>query len=58
MEQRRDRLNSSASLEKSVDLDQRLEKKAKDVNSFNNHINNIREMITYFEDKTHESEKK
>ena len=33
------------------DLEQRLEKKLIDVNSFNNHINNIKEMIIYFKDK-------
>ena len=33
---------------KKIHLEQRLEKKLNDVNSFNNHINNIKEMITYF----------
>ena len=45
-----DRLYSSAPLE-NIDLEQRLEKKLNDVNSFDNHINNIKEMITYFGDK-------
>ena len=39
------------------DLEQRLEKKLYVVNSFNNHVNNIKEMITYFKDKNHESKK-
>ena len=47
----------SAPLEKD-DLEQRLEKKLNDVNSFNNHINNIKEMITYFKDKNNKSKKK
>ena len=34
------------------DLDQRLKKKINDVISFNNHINNIKEMNTYFKDKS------
>ena len=29
-----------------------------DVNRFNNHINNIKEMITYFKEKNHKSKKK
>ena len=33
------------------DLEQRLEKKLNVVNSFNNSINNIKEMITYLKDK-------
>ena len=33
-------------------IEQRLEKKLKDVNSFKNHIDNIKEMIAYFKDKT------
>ena len=40
------------------DLKQRLEKKLKDVNSFNNQFNNIKEMITYFKDKYSISRKK
>ena len=39
MEQNSERLYPSAPLEKD-DLDQRLEKKLNDVNSFNDHINN------------------
>ena len=43
---------------KNIDLEQRLEKKINDVNSFNNHINNIKEKITYFKDKNHKSKKR
>ena len=57
MDQKCDRLYPSAPLEK-IDLEQRLEKKLNDVNSFNNHINNIKEMITYFKDKNNKSKKK
>ena len=52
-----DRLYPSAPLEK-IDLEQRLEKKMIDVNSFNNHINNINEMITYLKDKNDNTKKK
>ena len=45
MEQKCDRLYPSAPLE-NIDLEQRLKKKINDVNSFNNSINNIKEMIT------------
>ena len=59
MEQKCDRLYPSAPFEnKNIDLEQRLEKKLNDVNSFNNHINNIKEMITYFKDKNHKSKKR
>ena len=57
MEQKCDRLYPTAPLE-NIDLEQRLEKKLNDVNSFNNHINNIKEMINYFKDKNHKSKKK
>ena len=57
MEQKCDRLYPSAPLE-NVDLKQRLEKKANDVNSFNDHIINIKEMITYSKDKNDKSEKR
>ena len=56
MEQNTDRLYPSAPLE-NIDLEQRLEKKLNDVNSFNKSINNITEMITYFKDKNNKSEK-
>ena len=57
MEQKCDRLYPTAPLE-NIDLEQRLEKKLNDVNSFNNHISNIKEMITYFKDKNHKSKKR
>ena len=56
MEQKCDRLYPSAPLE-NIDLEQRLEKKLNDVNFFNNTINNIKEMITYFKDKNNKSKK-
>ena len=48
MEQKCDKLYPSAPLLENIDLEKRLEKKINDVNSFKNHINNIKEMITYF----------
>ena len=57
MDQKCDRLYPSAPLE-NIDLEQRLEKKLNDVNSFNNHINNIKEMITYFKDRNNKSKKR
>ena len=56
MEQKTDRLHASAPLEKD-DLDKRLQKKLNDVNSFKNHINNIKQRIKYFKDKNHKSKK-
>ena len=58
MDQKCDRLYPSAPLEKDINLEQRLEKKLNDVNSFNNHISNIKEMITYFKDKNNKSKKR
>ena len=58
MEQKTDRLYPSAPLLENIDLEKRLEKRINDVNSFNNHINNFKEMITYFKDKNHKSKKK
>ena len=43
---------------KNIDLEKQLEKKINDVNSFTNHINNIKEMITYFKDRNNKSKKK
>ena len=43
---------------KNIDLEQRLEKKLNDFKSFNNHTNNIKEMITYFKDKNNKSKKR
>ena len=59
MGQRTDRLYPSALFKnKNFDLQQRLERTLNDVNSFNNHINKIKEMITYFKDKNNESKKR
>ena len=58
MEQKCDKLNPSAPLLESNDLEKRLEKRINDVNTFNNHISNIKEMITYFKDKNNKSKKK
>ena len=58
MEQKCDKLYPSPPLLENIDLQKRLEKKINDVNSFNNHINNIKEMITYFKDKNHKSKKR
>ena len=58
MEARTDKLYPSAPLLDNIDLEKRLEKKISDVNSFNNHVNNIKEMITYFKDKTNKSKKR
>ena len=44
MEQKTDRLYPSAPLKKDVDLEQRLEKKLNDVNSFNDYISNLKEI--------------
>ena len=57
MEQETENLCPPAPLE-NKDLEQRIEKKIKDVNSFNNHVNNIKEMITYFKDKKQKSTKR
>ena len=57
MDQKTDKLYPSAPLE-NVDLQQRLEKKLNDVNFFNNPINNIKEMITYFKDKNSKLKKR
>ena len=58
MEAKTDKLYPSAPLLESIDLEKRLEKKINDINSFNNHISNIKEMITYFKDKNKKSKKK
>ena len=57
MDQKCVRLNPSAPLE-NIDFEQRLEKKINDVNSFKNSINNIKEMITSFKDKSNKSKKR
>ena len=59
MDQKCDRLYPTAPfVNKNIDLEKRLEKRLNDVNSFNNHINNIKEKITYFKDKNHKSKKR
>ena len=58
MEQKCDKLYPSAPLLEKIDLEKQLEKKINDVNSFNNHINSIKEMITYFKDRNNKSKKK
>ncbi len=58
MEQKCDRLYPNIPFEKGIDLEQRLEKNLNDVISFNNSINHIKEMITYFKDKNNKSKKK
>ena len=58
MDQKCDKLYPSAPFLENIDLEKRLEKKINDVNSFNNHINNIKEMVIYFKDKNHKSKKK
>ena len=59
MDQKTDRLYPSASLEvKNDELEHRIEKRLSDVNSFNNHISSINEMITFFKDKNNKSKKK
>ena len=57
MEQKTGSLYPSAPLDNN-DLEQRLEKKLNDVNSFDNLINIFKEMITYFKDNNHKSKKK
>ena len=57
MDQKTDRLCPSAPFE-NIDLEQRLERKLNNASSFNNHINNIKEMITYFKDRNNKSKKK
>ena len=58
MEAKTDKLYPSTPLLENIVLEERLEKKINDVNSFNNHVNNIKEMITYFKGKNHKSTKR
>ena len=58
MESKTDKLYPSAPLLENIDLEKRLEKRINDVNSFNNHISNIKDMITYFKDKNNKSKKR
>ena len=57
MDQKCEKQYPTAPLLENIDLEKRLEKKINDVNSFNNHINNIKEMITYFKDKNNKSKR-
>ena len=57
MEQRTERLFPSVPFEKNIELEQRLEKKLNDDNSFNISNNNFRERITYFKDKNNKTKK-
>ena len=58
MDHKTDKFYPSASLLENIDFEKRLETKINDVNSFDNHIKNIKEMITYFKDKNNKSKKK
>ena len=59
MDQKTDRLYSSEPLEsKNDDLEHRIEKRLSDVNSFNNHLNNIKEMISFFKEKNNKPKMK
>ena len=58
MEAKTNKLYPSAPLLGNIDLEKRLEKKINDVNIFNNHINNLKEIITYFKEKNHKSKKR
>ena len=51
------KLYLSAPLEPVTAIEESLENKANDVSSFNIFANNIKEMITYFEDENKKSEK-
>ena len=58
MEQKTETFYPSAPFEiKNIDLEQKLEKKLNDVGNFNNHINNIKEIIAHFKDKNNKSKK-
>ena len=58
MEAKTNKLYPSAPLLGNIDLEKRLEKKINDVNIFNNHIINLKEIITYFKEKNHKSKKR
>ena len=59
MDQKTDGLYPTGPLEnKNDDLEHRIEKRLSDGNSFNNHINNIKEMITCFKEKNNKSKNK
>ena len=48
----------SAPLELITSVEERLENKLTDINSFNNSINNLKEMTTYFKDEYRKSKNK
>ena len=50
-----EKLYLSASKNKNENLEQSFEKKLNDVNNFIGSMNNIKQMITYFKDKTYKS---
>ena len=58
MEQKTQNLCPSAPLERDIYLEQRLENKLNVVTSFNNHISNIKEVLTYSKDRNNKSKKK
>ena len=59
MDQKTNRIYPSAPLKnKNDDLEHRIEKRVSDGNSFNIHINNIKELITYFKEKNNKSKKR
>ena len=58
MDQKTDKLYPSAPLIENIDLEKQLAKKINGVNTFNNHVNNIKEMFTHFKDKNHKSKKR
>ena len=58
MDQKTDRLYPSAPLKnENDDLEHRIKKKLSVINSFNKHINNKKEMITYFKEKNNKSKR-
>ena len=57
MNQKCERLYTSAPLENN-DLEQIFEKKLNDNNKFINHVDNIKELITFFKYKNNKSKKK
>ena len=57
MEAKTERIHPSAPLENNG-LEQRLEERLNGGNSFNNHINKVKEMITYFKDQNNNSKRK
>ena len=58
MEAKTDKLYPTAPVLENNDLEKRQEKKINEVNSFINHVNNNKEMITYFKDKNKKSKKR